>query len=399
MARLRPVAPTWLLGFGFAPLGSFGALQLLTVPQLLAASHVPEPQIAAITSISLIPGFTTFLLSPLLDWRLRRRTYAILFCLLGALCAAGALACVRDLVILTVLLVIGSTSTALCVAAVGGWFGNLIHKDDEGVLGAWLTAFNVGVGGLVGAVAIDLLRGLPSPLGVGLAGLTITAALPLYLLTPCPPADDRLAHESFRAFARDVAALLRRPSVVWTLVLFLAPAAAFALTNIMGGLGRDFHVPESVVALIGGLGVTVAGVAGSLTIPLLSRRVPPRPLYLLVGGAGALFSAALVLLPHNPPTFALAVLGENTFQAASFSVQYLIILRTIGQNNPLAATQFSVLNAAGSLPLSYMQYIDGQGYAFGGVAGSYLADALVSGGACAVLALMLVLLRRRLPAI
>ena len=158
-------------------------------------------------------------------------------------------------------------------------------------------------------------------------------------------------------------------------VLFLAPAASFALTNIMGGVGRDFHISESLVGLVSGLGVTLAGVFGSLIVPVLSRGVAPRPLYLLVGGAGALFSAALVLAPHIPATFALAVIGENIFQAASFSVQNLIILRTIGQNNPLAATQFGVLNAAGSLPLSYMQYADGQGYGVGGIAGAYIADA------------------------
>jgi len=32
--------------------------------------------------------------------------------------------------------------------------------------------------------------------------------------------------------------------VLWTLLLFLAPAAAFSLTNILGGLGRDFATSE-----------------------------------------------------------------------------------------------------------------------------------------------------------
>ena len=297
------------------------------------------------------------------------------------------------------LLFIGSTAIALCVSAVGGWFGNLTRKEDEGVLGAWFTVANLGAGGLAALVAIDLLRALPGLAGAALAALMVLAALPLYLWVPCPPADDRLAHESFRAFAGDVAALLRQPSVVWTLVLFLAPPASFALTNIMGGLGHDFHISESLVGLIGGLGITIAGVFGSLIVPVLSRRVPPRPLYLLVGGAGALFSLGLALAPHTPTTFALAMLGENVFQAAAFSVGNLIILRTIGQNNPLAATQFGVLNAALGLPLSYMQYIDGQGYGVSGVAGAYLADALVSGGACVALALMLVVLRRRIPVI
>jgi PAT family beta-lactamase induction signal transducer AmpG len=399
LARTQTVPPAWVLGFGFWPLGAFGALQLLTVPQLLAADRVPEPQIAAVTAISLLPGFGAFVLAPILDWRLSRRAYAVGFSLLAALCMAAALASIRDLPMLTILLFIGNTAIALCVSAVGGWFGSITRKEGEGALGAWFTVANIGAAGLVGASGIHFLRGLPPALGAGAAGLMVLAALPLYLWVPCPPADDRLAHESFRAFARDVAALLRRPAVVWTLLLFLAPAAAFALTNIMGGVGRDFHVSESFVGLISGVGVTLAGVFGSLMIPVLSRGVAPRPLYLLVGGAGAVFSAALVLAPHIPATFALAVIGENIFQAASFSVQNLIILRTIGQNNPLAATQFGVLNAAGSLPLSYMQYADGQGYGVGGIGGAYLADALISGGACAALALMLVLLRPRIPAI
>ena len=95
-----------------------------------------------------------------------------------------------------------------------------------------------------------------------------------------------------------------------------------------------------------------------------------------------------------------AALGENVFQAASFSVGNMIVLRTIGHDNPLAATQFGLLNSAGSLPLMYMQYIDGQAYgAMGGVNGAFLADAGVSGAACVTLALVLWFWRRRIPAI
>jgi PAT family beta-lactamase induction signal transducer AmpG len=227
----------------------------------------------------------------------------------------------------------------------------------------------------------------------------VVLVLPLLLIVPCPPADGRLAHESFREFARDLVTLLKRPSVLWTLLLFVAPAASFALTNILGGLGRDFHTSEQMVGLIGGAGVAIAGVAGSLTMPALGKFVPPRPLYLWVGGVGALFSFSLVALGHGPVTFGLAMLGENVFQAASFAVAYIIILRSIGHDNPLAATQFGVLLAAGGLPLSYMQVLDGQAYGWGGVNGSYMADALVSGGASALLGLLLWVMRKHIPPI
>jgi PAT family beta-lactamase induction signal transducer AmpG len=97
--------------------------------------------------------------------------------------------------------------------------------------------------------------------------------------------------------------------------------------------------------------------------------------------------------------FGVAYLGENVFQAASFSVSNLITLRVLGVNNPLAATGYGLLVAASSAPITYMQIVDGHAYDFGGVTGSFLADALVSGAACLLLALMLVVWRKRIPAV
>jgi PAT family beta-lactamase induction signal transducer AmpG len=399
MAGERRTPPIWLMGIGFAPQGAYGSVMLLVVPQLLAANHVPVPRIAAVTAIGLIPGFCSFLLAPILDWRFTRRAYAIVFTVASAACAFAALVWVRELAALTALLVIGGLAANLTVAAVGGWFGGVTKDAEQGALGAWLTVFNMVAFGLVGIVAVPLIRALPDAMGAGLISLLILIALPLYLLTPCPPADGRLARESFRDFARDVLTLLGKPSVLWTILLFVMPATAFALTNTLGGLGGDFKTSEALVSLLGGFGTMVAGVIGSLLIPPLTRRIAPRPLYLWVGGVGALFTLMLVLLPRNPASFGLAMLGENGFQSAAFAVSNFIILRTIGHGNPLAATQFGLLNATASLPLSYMQYIDGQAYGLGGVSGSYLADGLISGAACAALALMLWGLRRYIPPI
>ncbi len=82
--------PIWLLGFGFWPLGVNGALLLITMPQLLAAQHAPESRIASITAMALAPGFLSFLMAPLLDWRFSRRTWAIVFTLLTGFGSAGA---------------------------------------------------------------------------------------------------------------------------------------------------------------------------------------------------------------------------------------------------------------------------------------------------------------------
>jgi PAT family beta-lactamase induction signal transducer AmpG len=184
---------------------------------------------------------------------------------------------------------------------------------------------------------------------------------------------------------------------MWTFALFIMPSASFALTNALGGFGADFHTSEQIVSLLGGAGVLVAGVFGSLMVPVLAKAIPPRPIYLLVGGVGAVFTLILAASPHIPATFGLAMLGENIFQSAAFAVEAMIILRTIGADNPLAATQYGLLNAAASVPLTYMQYLDGQGYARMGVNGSFLTDGLLSGAGVLLLAGVLWLWRRSVP--
>lgn len=127
--------------------------------------------------------------------------------------------------------------------------------------------------------------------------------------------------------------------------------------------------------------------------------MPLRPLYLLVGSVGALFTLALIVLPHAPVTFAAAVVGENLFASVALAVATTIIFDTIGKNNPLAATQFAVLNAALLIPATYMQELDGMAYGWGGLSGNLLMDASLSLVTCGTLALGLSLYRRRaLPA-
>jgi PAT family beta-lactamase induction signal transducer AmpG len=367
------------------------------LPQVLAANGVSEPHIASVTAIGMIPSFCAFLLSPILDWHFRRRTYAIVLVLMTGLMIFSAVLRIRQLPELTLFLFLGAVTVTLYYAAIGGWFGNLTAAEDKGRLGAWLTVGNVGSGGLVTIVAPLLLRHLPIGLAASLVSVLILLPVPFLFLFHAPPADARLASESFRAFFRDVLAVLRRRSVQWTLFLFVMPAASFALTNTLPGLGRDFSAPETFLAITAGAGVIIPGIAASLLVPSILRRIVALWLYLLIGSFGALFTLILAGLPRNALIFAIAILGENMFQAAAFAVETTIVLQTIGEDNPLAATQYALLASAPSLPLVYMQAVDGAAYGIGGLIGSYLADALLSLGACGLLALLLKLVRRPEP--
>jgi PAT family beta-lactamase induction signal transducer AmpG len=381
--------PIWLLGFGLWPLGVNGALLLITMPQLLAAQQTPENRIAAITAMALAPGFVSFLMAPLLDWRLSRRTWAIIFTLLTGFGSAGAFVFVRRLEALPFLFFLSNLGAYLVAAACGGWFGELVARDRQDALGSWFAAVNIASGGLAAALAIPVFRGLPEPLGALVLGGFNLLALPLFLTTPCPPADARLAHEGFAAFARDVSRVVRRPIVLWTLLLFISPATAFALTNSLSGFAAEFHTSEAMAGLLGGAGVCVAGVIGSLLAPRLGAGLPPRILYLALGFLGAGFSFLLIGLPRTPALFGVALLGENLFQAAAFAVSNLISLNSLGEDNPLAATQFGLLFASSAVPLTYMQIIDGAAFTAHGLGGGLFADAALTAASCLLLAVIL----------
>jgi PAT family beta-lactamase induction signal transducer AmpG len=379
--------PVWVRGLGFLPLGAFGSIMLLTTPTLLASNHTPEPTIALVTAAGLAASWVAIPFMPILDWRYSRRTYAILFTIVAAGFCFASLESMDRPGLLAVLLFLGDLFISMVVSAVGGWFGDLSAPEEKGALGSWFTVANIGGGGLTAAIAIPLIRHTPEPLGAVILSLLVLAALPLFLLMPCRPADGLLASESFRDFARDVLAMLRRREVLWVLALFLAPCASFALTNTLGGFGRDFATSEQLVGVMGGAGAAVAGVAGSLLVPLLLKRVAAAPLYLAVGLAGAVFTLALAAAARTPLTFGVAMLGENIFQAAAFSAANVVTLEAIGRDNPLAATQFGVLIGVSVIPLTYMQVIDGRAYGWGGVTGSLLADAVISGVVCLLMGL------------
>ena len=125
------------------------------------------------------------------------------------------------------------------------------------------------------------------------------------------------------------------------------------------------------------------------------RCCSPRLVYLAIGTTGAIFTLSLLGLPRIPALFALALTGQNLFQSAAFTVENIIIFRSIGEANPLAATQFGLLQAATGFPITYMQAIDGQAYGGGALTGMFAADAGFSLLACLILLPLVLLWGRR----
>jgi PAT family beta-lactamase induction signal transducer AmpG len=381
--------PIWLMGLTMASFGAFGGVWAIATPQLLAADHVPEATIATVTTVVLLPGVLGFLLCPILDLWISRRAWSGLMAGVTGILVAAALLNHHDLTAFTVLLIAASLTATFYQGALGGWLGDLVADSERASLGAWTTVGNIGGGGLMAMAAVPILRALPAPWGaVACGSAVVVAPLALFPFIAAPAPRERLVGEGFRRLIRDLRQIIVRPAILRLVVIFAAPAAAFALTNTLSGFGAQYRASESFVSLVGGAGVMVAGIVGSLAVPPLIARIPPVRLYLSIGVVGAVFTVGLALAPKVPAVLAAGLLGENIFQAAAFAASNAITYWSLGKDNPLAASQVSLLVAASVAPITYMQYVDGHAYAFHGVVGSYLADALISAAACALLFLV-----------
>lgn len=386
--RARPAPPAWALGLATACNGAFSGVLVVTIPQLLAARGVPELQIASISGLSFLPGALNFLAAPILDVGLSRRIYAIALALGLAALTALSLNLLSDLPVLTVVMFLANVCYYLYTPAIAGWFAQLLARDEEPVLGAWMSAASVAGFGCSSAAAILLLRGLPYEAGVAVICLVGLAPLSLFFFVPHEPTPTLSFRNSYGPLTRNLARIVRDRHIWRMMALFAVPCATFSLTNTLSGVGRDFHASEAFVGLIGGLGATVGGVFGALVAPVLVKRFPPLVLYIGVGLLGGLFTLSLLIPARTPFLFALAMVGENVFQSAAFALIYALILISIGRNNPIGSTQFALINAASIVPIVYMPMLDGLGYDRGGLAGNLLVDAGISLAACMVMALL-----------
>lgn len=391
----RHRVPVWLMALTNLSYGLYGGAVAFAVPQLLGNRHVPEGEIAGLTAVAFSPSFWSFLFSPVLDVRFSRRWYAMALALFSALTLVVAFLNLDRLAVLETVLTAGFFAAYLYQSAVGGWLSSITSGEEEKTVSVWMTIGNVGGFGVMAIGCNQIVRHL-SPMAVALVlGVSILLPTILFPFMQAPGPDRRLASESFPQFFGDLVSLVKRREVLVAIVLFAAPAATFSLTNFLGSRGGNFHASPGFVGLVGGIGVAAGGIVGCLVFPALSRLMPMRPLYLVVGAVGAVCTLGLIALPHAPLSYAVILITENLFQSLAITTSIAVTFETIGRDNPLASTTFCFVTSAYGVPISYMLYVDAFGFAHGGIRGSMATDAIAGLVASAALGGMLLWLARR----
>lgn len=187
MRDVRQWPAAWLFSLLILPLGIVVVgFNFTVLPLLLAQAGVAVDRIASISSIVNLPGVIGFLFAPIVDIKLRRRTWLAIatFGTALSLCLYFPLIGVSHLLIMTLLIVFGGLVTFLVAAACGGLIVKTLSESDQSKAAAWMMAGQLG-GGALGAALILRLAGHMSLGKVGLS-TAVVVALPGVLAFTIP---------------------------------------------------------------------------------------------------------------------------------------------------------------------------------------------------------------------
>jgi PAT family beta-lactamase induction signal transducer AmpG len=366
------------MGLAIAPLGFYYGFISTATPILLAAHGVSVGRISEVSAIAFSPTFWAFLLCPVLDVRFSKRTYALLFAGVSAVCLGVSTLLTANLAAFTSVLTAGCAAAVMFGNTHQGWMPDVIQDRHYSHVGATTNVANLGAAGLFATLTVVLVRTLPAPVAAGLLGATLMAPTALLFFIPLPAKLARSAAETFATFFHDLYVVCKRPGCVLGLLCFLSPTACFALTNLFSGSGADFHTPEYRVTALTGLGVAIACSLGCLAGIWFCSRFARRMVYILTGFGGATAALGMICTPHMLPWFAAGVLAYTFCQGINYTAFSALCYEIVGPENPLASTQMALLAAAANLPISYMTAVDGHFHTTHGLAGMLAVDATMS---------------------
>jgi predicted MFS family arabinose efflux permease len=380
MCPLRRSPAPWVFSLLILPLGMIVGLNYTALPFLLAKAGLSVDRIATISSIINLPGVLGVIVSPIVDIKLRRRAWLAIgtFGTAIAACIYFPLIGASHAVLMTALIFAGGMVTFLVVAACGGLMVRILSLTDQPKAGAWTQVGVLGGGALSGAMVLWLAVRMSLP-AAGLcfaAVVAILGYLPFAIPEPAPEPSPWF-HGRLATIGREIWGLARSRPRRWGTLLLLSPCATGAAQSLLPAIASHYGVGGSGVMWINGLGGGGALALGALASTLIPGTWDRRLTYAAAGVTNAL--AAFFLLAANRPSAYLA----GTFfylatQGLCWARSVALIVEIVGADTRDASTLYSLLNAAVSIPVLYVVWLDGVGFRYFGTHGLLLTDALLN---------------------
>jgi MFS transporter, PAT family, beta-lactamase induction signal transducer AmpG len=347
---------------------------------LLRNEGVTPGRAASISALIALPHAIYFFWGPVTDFWMRRRTWLMLA---SVVAAAAVLAAFHQPTLATrwavALLFLGACFAVIVPAACGGMMGTLTRESNKRRASSFYQSGSL----TIGAVAVFLLLSFAGRFTLGALGWMVAAmiAVPSLFALAAPPQSmvrEHGAWETLRRIGREFKSTFLRWEAIPYALLVSCPCASGAMIGLLPELARDFGVSGAQVAWINGIGGALLTTAGALCASLIPVRVRASIAFLLAGLANTATLALLSLGPQRPAIYVTATVLYLFTIGAGYALFTAVVLEFLGHSGKSGSSRYSIINSLGNIPVVYMTWLDGRGYALWGPRGMPGIDALVS---------------------
>jgi MFS transporter, PAT family, beta-lactamase induction signal transducer AmpG len=378
----------WLFGFLIAPdavisVGLVGG----ALTFLLRNEGVDPARAASISALIALPHAIYFLWGPITDFWMRRRTWLMA----AAATAAAALLTAFHQPTLATRWAIGLLLASACFgvvvpAACGGMMGALASETNKRRASSAYQSGSLAIG----AVAVFVLVSFGGRFTLGRLGWIVAAMIFLpSLFALAAPAQAMISEHTPRETAVRIwhefkSTFLRWKALPYAL-LIASPCASGAMIGLLPELARDYGVNGAQVAWINGLGGALLTTAGALAASLIPIRVRAPIAFMAAGLVNAATLALLSLGPQRPAVYLACTVPFLFTIGAGYALFTGVALEFLGGSGKSGSSRYAIINSLGNVPVVYMTWLDGRGYAHWGPRGMSGIDALVSAAAVSLL--------------
>jgi len=388
----------WLFAFLITP-DAVISLGLVSgaITYLLRDEGVNPARAASIAALLSLPHAIYFLWGPLTDFWMRRRTWL----LLAAAASAIALIAAFDQPQLATpwavaLLFLSACFGVFVVAACGGIMGTL----KSGLSRRRASSFYQTGSLAFGAIAVFVLVTLSGRLSLSSMGWIIAAMILLPSLAAwAAPAQSMIREHGAQQTASRVwhefkSTFLRWEAIPYTLLVG-CPCCSGAMMGQLPQLARDYHVTGHQVAWINGVAGALLTSAGALAASLIPVRVRASVAFLLAGLVNAATLAIFAIGLLSPAVYFTGTVLFLFTIGAGYALFTGVALEFLGGSGKSGSSRYAIINSIGNVPVAYMTFLDGRGYAHWGPRAMPAVDAIITAAVCSILLAHFAVSRRR----
>lgn len=368
--------PPWLFLILILPGGVYNGFTQTPLPFLLSKSGVAVDRIANIESLLQVPTVLYFLWAPLVDMKLRRRTWLVLASVGSATCLALAMPLVgtQVLAVVTAVLLVGMTINVMVSAAHGGLMVGTLSRSGQAQASGWTQAGNLGGGALGAGISMWLLTRTPLAAATfATAAMMALPSLAAFTIEENLPAQTAGLRDHLWKVGKELITVFHSRRTVWGLLLLASPVSSGAALNLLPAVAAHYGVGAQGVMWVNGMAGGLVLALGSLLATLVPGDWDRRLTY---AGAGLLNGlAGITLMAGDKPSVyfigTVLYLITTGFGYARFTA---LVMDVLGQGQHGMSTRYSLFLAAGNLPIAYVLWLDGQGFRRFGTHGLFGVD-------------------------